>query len=155
MGRFNFGEPFFIGTGAKIFKPGNQWRAESLHTRANAGAQFMQTQLCFNPEILRIYIEAAVKAKLTWKYSVIVSLTPLPSIETMHWLKTFLPDSKIPESVVKRMEGAADAEQEGIDICAELMAEIAQIPGVSGVNLMTMGNPEAITAAIQASGLRS
>jgi 5,10-methylenetetrahydrofolate reductase len=86
---------------------------------------------------------------------VIVSLTPLPSIETMHWLKKFLPDSRIPESIVKRMEDAADPELEGIDICAELMQEITLIPGVSGVNLMTMGNPEAITASIHASGLRS
>ncbi len=148
-------ESFFIGTGARVFKPGNQWRAESLHARATAGAQFLQTQLCFNPDILRIYIDALIKAKLTWKYSVIVSLTPLPSIETMHWLKKFLPDSRIPESIVKRMEDAADPELEGIDICAELMQEITRIPGVSGVNLMTMGNPEAITASIHASGLRS
>ena len=148
-------EAFFIGTGARVFRPGNQWRAESLNARANAGAQFLQTQLCFNLKILRVYIDALIKAKLTWKYSVIVSLTPLPSIETMHWLKKFLPDSRIPAAVEKRIEQAADAEQEGINICAELIQEIAEIPGVSGVNLMTMGNPEAITAAIRASGLRS
>ncbi len=48
-----------------------------------------------------------------------------------------------------------DPESEGIAICAELMQEISGIPGVSGVNLMTTGDPKAIPAAIRASGLRN
>jgi len=147
-------EKFFIGTGARAHRPGSNWRAESLNARAKAGAQFLQTQLCFNPELIRVYIDALVRAKLTWKYSVIISLTALPSAKTALWLKENLPDSKIPAKVVERLEAASDQEQEGIKICAELMQEISQIPGVSGVNLMTMGNPESIPAAIKASGLR-
>jgi len=96
-----------------------------------------------------------VLAKLTWKYSVMISLTTLPSAKTALWLKNNMPDSRIPEQVIKRLEDADDAEQEGINICAELMQEISQIPGVSGVNLMTMGNSESIPAAIRQSGLRT
>ncbi len=148
-------EQFFIGTGARAFRPGNNWRAESLHARANAGAQFLQTQLCFNTDTIRAYVDALVRAKLTWKYSVMVSLTPLPSTKTALWLKKKLPDSRIPARTLQRLEDAVDVEREGIKICAELMQEIAQIPGVSGVNLLAMGNPAAIPAAIRASGLRS
>jgi hypothetical protein len=35
------------------------------------------------------------------------------------------------------------------------MQEIAEIPGVSGINLMTTGDASAIAAAIEAAGLRS
>ncbi len=49
---------------------------------------------------------------------------------------------------------AAGPKREGIEICAELMREMAAIPGVSGVNLMTTGNPQSIRDAIVASGLR-
>jgi len=149
------GEQFFIGTGARAYRPRKDWRAESLKARANAGARFLQTQLCFNTDIVKAYIEALVQAKLTWKYSVMISLTPLPSVKTALWLKNNMPDSRIPEHVIKRLEDAEDAEQEGINICAELMQEISQIPGVSGVNLMTMGNAESIPAAIEQSGLRT
>lgn len=149
------GEQFFIGTGARAYRPRKDWRAESLNARASAGARFLQTQLCFNTEIVRAYIKALVQAKLTWKYSVMISLTTLPSAKTALWLKNNMPDSRIPEQVIKRLEDADDAEQEGIMICAELMQEISQIPGVSGVNLMTMGNSESIPAAINQSGLRT
>jgi 5,10-methylenetetrahydrofolate reductase len=64
-------------------------------------------------------------------------------------------DSRIPAALIQRLEDARDPEREGITICAELMQEISEIPGVSGINLMTTGNPEAIPAAIKASGLRS
>jgi len=57
--------------------------------------------------------------------------------------------------LIERLQEAPDAELEGIRICSELIQEISEIPGVSGVNLMTMGNPDSIPAAIERSGLRS
>ena len=149
------GEKFFIGTGARLFRAGTKWQAESLKARAEAGACFMQTQLCFNTDILRSFIDALVRTKLTWKYAVIISLAVLPSVKTAIWLKENMREVKIPTRLVERLRDAADAELEGVIICSELMQEISEIPGVSGVNLMTMGNPESIPAAIKASGLRS
>jgi methylenetetrahydrofolate reductase (NADPH) len=146
---------FFIGTAVRTFRPKRGWRAETLAAKAAIGARFMQTQLCFNMDILRQYMESLVAAKLTRSYSVMVSLSPLPSATAARWVKENMSDSRIPDAVIQRLEDARKPEQEGIAICAELMQEMAGIPGVSGVNLMTTGDPEAIPAAILASGLRS
>jgi methylenetetrahydrofolate reductase (NADPH) len=146
---------FFIGTGARVFRPNRDWQADSLGARAAAGARFLQTQLCFNLGILRQYMQAMVEARLTWRYSVIVSLAVLPSAVTAQWVKKNLSDSRIPKSIIQRLEAASDPAQEGIRICAEAMQQIAEIPGVSGINLMTTGDAAAITAAIEASGLRN
>jgi len=145
---------FFIGTGARVFRPKADWAADSLGARAAAGARFLQTQLCFNTDILRQYMRAMVEARLTWRYSVIVSLAVLPSAVTAQWVKKNMSDSRIPKPIIQRLEQAGDPGQEGIRICAELMQEIADIPGVSGINLMTTGDEAAIPAAIEASGLR-
>lgn len=147
-------EAFFIGTGAKVFPPRPEWRAESLDVRARAGARFLQTQLCFNMKVLRNWMARLVDLKKTWDYSVIVSLTPLPSAKTARWLKKEYSDSKIPKAVIGRLEAARDPKAEGIAICAELMNEVKDIPGISGVNLVTTGEPELLAAAIRASGLR-
>jgi methylenetetrahydrofolate reductase (NADPH) len=148
-------DTFFIGTGARVFRPGPRWQAESLTARAAAGARFIQTQMCFNMDILGRYMKRFMAAKLNRDYSVMVSLSPLPSATTARWVKENMSDSRIPAALIKRLEDARDPEREGITICAELMQEISEIPGVSGINLMTTGNPEAIPAAIKASGLRS
>jgi methylenetetrahydrofolate reductase (NADPH) len=146
--------PFFIGTGVKVHRAKPGWRAESLQAKAEAGAQFLQTQLCYNLDLLRHYMERLVQVKATWNYSVFVSLAPLPSLDAARWIKQQMPDSKIPEALLRRLEQASDPEQEGIRICAEAMQEIAAIPGVSGVHLMTTGSPEHLAAAIDGSGLR-
>jgi len=151
----SLGDIFFIGTAVNIFRPKRGWRAEALVAKAAVGARFMQTQLCFNMDILRHYMERFVAAKLTRNYSVMVSLSPLPSATTARWVKENMSGSRVPDALIQRLEDAKSPEQEGIAICAELMQEISGIPGVSGVNLMTTGDSEAIPAAIQASGLRS
>lgn len=148
-------EAFFIGVGARVFRPTPGWDAASLQVRSAAGARFLQTQLCFNLTTLRQYMRCLVETRTTWRYSVIVSLAPLPSAATARWIKQNLSDARIPAAVIERLERAADPEKEGIALCAEMICELAEIPGVSGVNLITMGNPKSLHAAIRASGLRS
>jgi methylenetetrahydrofolate reductase (NADPH) len=144
----------FIGAVATVFNPASGWTPEKLMAKAEAGAQFIQMQLCFDMDILRAYMERLVAAKLMWRFHVLVGVSPLPSADAARRIKQDLPDSIIPDHVVARLEQAGDAEQEGVRICAELLQELAEIPGVSGANLMTPGDPATIPAAIRASGLR-
>ncbi len=145
--------PLFIGCGAKArrVKPG--WSADSLAARGAAGAEFIQTQLCFNVDLLSAWLDALVEARLTWRFSVVVSLAVFPSVETARWVREKMTDSKIPEAAIERLEAADDEAAEGIALCAETMRAVASLPGVSGIHLMSMGDPEAMAAAIDASGL--
>jgi methylenetetrahydrofolate reductase (NADPH) len=82
---------------------------------------------------------------------------PVPTLFKPSFASTSADNVKgalIPESIIKRMEQAIDPEREGIEICAELLQELATIPGVSGANLLTLGNLETIPATIDASGVR-
>lgn len=145
---------FFIGTGARLFRPGPRWQAGSLVRRAKAGAQFLQTQICFNTDVLQRYMARFLDAGLDRHYSIMISLSPLPSATTARWVRKHLSDSRIPAEVIRRLEDAADPEQEGIEICAEMMQQVSEIPGISGANLMTTGDPAALRETIRASGLR-
>jgi methylenetetrahydrofolate reductase (NADPH) len=145
---------FLIGIGARAFRPVRGWQGDSLAVRAAAGARFMQTQLCMNLNLLRHYMRRLEEAGLTSRFAVIVSVSPLPSARTAAWMRKNMKDSRIPDPIIGQLEAAADPEAEGVKICARLMQKIAGISGVSGINLMTTGNPETIAAAIEASGLR-
>lgn len=147
------GQPFFVGCGAKAGRVRPGWKAEGLQARADAGAGFMMTQLCFNLDLLSAWLEALVDRRLTWRFSVVVSLAAFPSAETARWVKANMVDSKIPDALIERMEHAQDEEAEGVAICAETMRSVAALPGVAGINLMSMGSPELLAAAIDASGL--
>lgn len=145
---------FTIGSFATVFKPDSDWKPERLSTQADAGARFIQTQLCFNAKLLRHYMKRLVGEKLTHRVSVLVGLAPLPSADVAEWLRKNRNGTVIPVELIKRLQQAADPELEGINICAELLREIAGIAGVSGANLVCFGNSEAVAEAVRQSGIR-
>jgi methylenetetrahydrofolate reductase (NADPH) len=55
----------------------------------------------------------------------------------------------IPDSIVARLEAAADPIAEGRKLCIDLMHELAAIPGVAGVHIMAPGNEAAMGDVIK------
>jgi methylenetetrahydrofolate reductase (NADPH) len=145
---------FCIGTVATVFNPKAAWQPSSLLAKVEAGARFIQTQLCFDMAALRRYMTHLVEAQLTWRTAIIVSVATLSSAVSARWLRENLRGSLVPKKVIRRLQQARDPEQEGVAICAEILQELGEIPGVSGAHLMTPGDPETIPAAIRAAGLR-
>ena len=122
--------------------------------KCDAGANIVQTQICFDIGVLRNYMARMVASKLTHRLRFIMALSPLPSADVAHWMRDNVKGALVPESIIERMERASDPECEGIEICAELLRKLATIPGVSGANLLTLGKLESIPAAIDLSGVR-
>ena len=77
------------------------------------------------------------------------------SICMARWLIENRTNVKIPDEIISRLEQATDPEQEGIKICTEILQQMAEIPGISGVNIMSGGNLNAIPTAIKAAHLNS
>ncbi len=146
---------FHIGCVATMFNPGARWQPDELKAKTDSGAQFVQTQLCFDLDILRRYVTRLVATKLTWRTSIVVAVAALPSAQSAQWLQQNLRGALMPDEVVRRLEAAKDPEYEGVKICAELLQELVEIPGVSGANVMTPGDMETIPAAIRGSGIRA
>ncbi len=146
---------FLIGANAEMFPAEADWVPKNLIRKCDAGANFVQLQICFDMSVARRYMARIVAAKLTHRASFIMALSPLPSTEAARWIRENVKGALVPESIVRRLERASDPESEGVDICAALLREAATIPGVSGANLLTLGNLETIPAAVAASGLRS
>ena len=146
---------FLLGASAELFNPGKNWTPNNLNRKCDAGANFIQTQLCFDMRVVQNYMAQIVSSKLTHRASFIMALSPFPSADVARWIRDNVKGALVPEPIIERMEEASDPESEGIEICAELLRELSTIPGVRGVNLLTMGRLETIPAAIEASGVRS
>ncbi len=145
---------FVVGANAKIFTPKPDWTPKNLVRKCDAGANFIQLQMCFDRGAIRSYMTRIVASKLTHRASFIAVLSPFPSADAARWVRDNVEGALVPESIIERMELASDPEREGIEICAELLQELTTIPGISGANLLTMGRLETIPAAIETSGVR-
>ncbi len=146
---------FLVGASAEIFNPEDNWTPNNLIRKCDAGANFIQMQLCFDIDVVRNYMIHMVRSKLTHRVRFIMALSPLPNADVARWTRDNVKGALVPDVIIERMEQASDPEREGIEICAELLQELASIPGVCGANLLTMGKLETIPAAIEVSGVRA
>ncbi len=153
--RMNSGDPvtdFFIGAVITAFKPRPGWKAKSLVTKIEAGTRFLQTQMCFDTDILRHYAAGLVELRLTHKARFVASIATLPSAEMARWVRDNVRGAVMPQTVIQRLTQAADPELEGVRICAELLQELREIPGIGGAHILTPGDVTTIPAAVKAAG---
>jgi methylenetetrahydrofolate reductase (NADPH) len=145
----------YLGTIATAFNPSQEWEPQKLTSKADAGAQFIQLQVCLDSNLLRDYVGKIVQAKLTWRFQLMACIVVLPSVEAVHYFLEARPDSVIPPKFIDRIKNSPNQAAEGVAIAAEQLQAIADVPGLSGITLVTPGDPSLVTAAIRASGLRS
>ncbi len=146
---------FFLGSIATAFNPKRGWMPRKLTAKADAGIKFIQTQPCFDIDVIRRYMAGLVAARLPERLNVVAGVAPIPSAEIGEWLALNLRGAVVPKVVIERLRRAADPRREGIEICAELLAQIAEVPGVSGANLMSFGDAESVVRSIERSGIRN
>ncbi|MFZ3353282.1 MAG: methylenetetrahydrofolate reductase [Xanthobacteraceae bacterium] len=147
---------FFIGAADMPIDPPAGWQPNALAAKVKSGAQFAQTQFCMDAAIVRRYVGVLEHAGLTQKLAILIGVTPLRSAKSAAWMKKHLFGTIISDTIVKRMEDAAEPEREGIRLCADLIAELSTIRGVAGAHIMAPGNDVAIPDVIAAarSGLK-
>lgn len=144
---------FFIGGLVTPHSPQADWVPHKLIAKADAGAGFMLTYPCMDMALLRGYMKHLVGNKLTHRLSVIVTLAILTSADDAKWLRDSRPNAVMPDSVVRRIESAADPIREGVAICVEQIQELRAIPGVAGVNIMATTDLGQIPNVVRAAGL--
>ncbi|MEX0709280.1 MAG: methylenetetrahydrofolate reductase [Woeseia sp.] len=143
---------FYVGGLVTAHRPKPGWAPNTLLRKVEAGAQFMVTNVCMDVSILRSWFQHLVAEKIPRRVDMIVSIAIPESAEDAHWLRKNRPNVLIPDALIRRLEQAQDAQQEGIAIAAEMLAEVAEIPGVCGAHLWATRNLAAIPAVLAASG---
>ncbi len=145
---------FFIGAADTPVDPEPGWRPTALRRKVEAGCQFVQTQLCFDIDVVRRYAARLEDAGLMDRVYLLIGFGPLASARSARWMRDNLYGVIVPDHVIDRLDRAEDQKAEGIRICAELIEQLQEVDGVSGAHMMAPGNIESIPRAVQESGVR-
>jgi methylenetetrahydrofolate reductase (NADPH) len=143
----------FFGAAENPFAPPYEWRPHRLAKKVAAGAQFIQTQYCYDVPRLREFMRQVDDLGLLDRVFILVGVGPLRSAKAAEWMRTHVPGVHITDDIVRRMAGAAKPALEGRKLCAELIHEIRQIKGVSGVHVMAYRQEESVAEVIESSGV--
>jgi methylenetetrahydrofolate reductase (NADPH) len=124
--------------------PAPGWEPKGLAAKVAAGANFVQTQFCMDMGIVRRYAARLVDLGLAQKAPILIGVCPIPSARSARWMKEKLFGTIIPEAIIDRLENAVDPKAEGVAMCAEIMRELATIPGIAGAHVMAPVNPSVV-----------
>ena len=146
---------FFIGAADTPHDPAPDWRPTGLLAKIEAGADFVQTQFCFDLEVARRYLARLTDAGIPERLKILIGIGPIASARSARWMNQNLFGVSVPDAVIDRLEKASDARAEGRRICVELMQGLQDVPGVSGVHIMAPNlATDSIAQVIEESGLR-
>jgi methylenetetrahydrofolate reductase (NADPH) len=143
----------FIGCADAPVDPKPDWKPTGLAAKLDAGADFVQTQYCFDTAMLKRYLARLGEQGILERTFILVGLGPLASAKSARWMNENLFGVHIPDPILARLDAAADPAAEGRRICVELLQEFAEIEGVAGAHLMAPKQEAAIAAVIAESGL--
>ncbi|MBT4888217.1 MAG: methylenetetrahydrofolate reductase [Rhodospirillales bacterium] len=143
----------FLGAAINPFAPPYDFRPQRLAKKIEAGAQFVQSQYCFDMDILNEYMKQVRDMGLHEKCYILIGAGPLASAKTARWIRTNVPGIHIPDSIIDRLEGAKDQKLEGKKICIEMMQAVREVEGVSGIHVMAYRQEEFVAEIVEESGV--
>ena len=151
--RITFAPRVLLGAAENPNVPPIEHRTRRLAKKIAAGAQFIQTQYCFDMEKLHRFMTAVEDSGLLDRVFILIGVGPLRSAKAAEWMRSNVPGVHIPDAVIRRLAGAADQAREGRNLCVELIQEIRSIRGVSGAHIMAYRQEESVAEVIERSGV--
>jgi methylenetetrahydrofolate reductase (NADPH) len=145
----------FLGAASNPFAQPFEWRPLRLAKKVQAGAQFIQTQYCFDVPRFRAFMDRVRDMGLDEKVFILVGVGPLRSERVAEYMRTNVPGVRIPDEVVERLRKTPKERkrEEGKKICVEIIEQVREIPGVAGLHVMAYRQEELVAEIIQEAGL--
>lgn len=143
----------FLGAAINPFAPPYDFRPMRLAKKIAAGAQFVQSQYCFDVPMFREYMKRVNDLGLTEDCFVMCGVGPLASAKTARWIRANVPGIHIPDAIIERLEGAENQKEEGKRLCIDIINEVKEIQGVSGVHVMAYRQEEFVAEIVHDSGV--
>jgi methylenetetrahydrofolate reductase (NADPH) len=149
-----FPPKFFLGAAASPYASDPRFQAIREHKKVNAGAQFFQTNVVFDPDRLEVWLNELTKRNILDKVFILIGVTPLKSLKMALYMDQEVPGVFIPKKLLDRMEAAgAGAEEEGVQIALEIIEAIKGKQGIHGIHIMAVGWEEIVPRIVTDAGL--
>jgi methylenetetrahydrofolate reductase (NADPH) len=146
---------FFLGAVENPFAPPFDWRPLRLEKKVRAGAEFIQTQFCFDVPRLRQFMQRVRDLGLHENAFILVGVGPLRSLKAAEFMRDRVPGVWIPDEVMQRIAKMPSPQQaeEGKRICIEIIQQVREIAGLAGVHVMAYRQEESVAEIIHRAGL--
>jgi methylenetetrahydrofolate reductase (NADPH) len=145
--------PIFIGATANPFADPFDYRVVRLAKKVKAGANFIQTQAVFDVPRFVQWMNSVKESGLSQQVHILAGVIPVKSAGMARYMRDYVSGISVPDEVVSRMEDAADAKEEGVGICLEIIEQLKEIRDVHGLHIMAVGWEDIVPTIVERAGL--
>ena len=155
--KMKFPPKLFLGAAASPFASEPEFQALREQKKVNAGAQFFQTNLIFDPQGLDNWLEEIYKRNFLDKVYILAGVAPVKSLQMARYLNNNVPGVSVPERLLKRFEAVGDESQQevGVQIALEIIESVKNKQGINGIHLMSVGWESIVPRLVEESGLNN
>ena len=141
----------FLGAAENPFAPPLEWRPDRLAKKVEAGADFVQTQFVFDVSIFGRFMARVRDLGLHERVYILAGVGPLRSPKAAEFMRTRVPGVYVPDAIVARLNKTPKPrwQEEGMQICVEIIEQVRQIAGVAGVHVMAYRQEEMVAEIIR------
>ena len=143
---------FFIGVADLPLAP--NYDVTRLERKADAGADFVQTQIVFDVDAFGEWAETIGSRGLFERMFILAGVAPLRGASSARYIREHLPGVLVPDGIVEQLDAAGpEASQVGVDLTVDVVNRLRKVPGLAGVHVMGLGNEEPVRRVIDRAGL--
>ena len=124
-------------------------RRRRAEKKADAGARFLQLQLCYRPELWSRFIAGVHERGVSASCAMLPSICIVGSAKALRFIDERVPGVEVPAEVLARIDAAPDQYEECFDLACEQARHALSLPGVAGIHLISFRKDAGIAKLCQ------
>lgn len=140
--KINPAPDYFIGSVENPGAPPLEYRVQRVAKKIEAGAQFLQLQICYHPDRLERFMQGCVAAGYT--IPIIPTIVLVKSAKPLQFMHDKVPGIDIPQGTIDRVANAADQAEAAYQLVLEQSQHALSLPGVRGLHVTDFRNDDTL-----------
>ncbi len=140
--KLNPAPDFFIGAVENPAAPPLEYRIERISKKIEAGAQFLQLQICYHPDRLEHFMAGVLAAG--HHIPILPTIVLVKGPRPLQFMHDKVPGIDIPQGTIDRVANASDQPEAAYQMVLEQARHALSLPGVRGLHVTDFRNDETL-----------
>ncbi len=133
---------FLIGAVENPAAPPLEYRVQRVAKKIEAGAQFLQLQICYHPDRLEQFMAGVVAAG--YDIPILPTIVLVKSARPLQFMHDKVPGIDIPQGTIDRVANASDPAEAAYQLVLEQARHALSLPGVRGLHITDFRNDDTL-----------
>jgi methylenetetrahydrofolate reductase (NADPH) len=143
----------FIGAVENPTAPPLEYRVDRALKKVDAGAKFIQLQICYQPEMLENFMRGCVLNGVSERAALLPTVVFTKSARPLDFMDTSVPGISVPQAVIDRVANSEDQAEESYQLVKEQVIHALGLPGVAGIHFTDFRHDGSLQRVLQELGL--